>query len=117
KGTDTVLLGHEELDLANVEQLVDPAQANAIAAMLRYATGRYLDGRRTLREVIGAVFGDCARGGLEVISPWRGQHPGELAMPRPYEVAAAINRLRRLKVRQLRRLADKDTESGGQDQR
>lgn len=102
RGTDTVLLGHEELDLANVEQLVDPAQANAVAAIIRYAGQNYIDGHRTLREVLQAVFSDCARGGLEVISPFRGQHPGELALPRLHEVAAAINRLRRLKVRQRR---------------
>ncbi|HHY91931.1 MAG TPA: ABC-ATPase domain-containing protein, partial [Firmicutes bacterium] len=102
KGTDTVLLGHEELDVANVEQLVDPAQANALAAMIRYAAQHYIDGRRTLRAVLEQVFADCARAGLEVVSPWQGQHPGELALPRPYELAAAINRLRRLRVRQLR---------------
>lgn len=101
KGTDVVLWGHEELDLSNLEQLVDPAQANAIAAMIRYAVDRhYIDGSRTLSQVLDALLKDCRDHGLEIISPFRGQHPGEYAMPRRFEIAAAINRFRRLQVRQ-----------------
>jgi predicted ABC-class ATPase len=100
RGRDTVLFGREELDLSAVAQLVDPAQANAIAAMIRYASKTYVDGIRTLGEVLTALFAICARDGIERLSPFYGQHPGELALPRPYELAAGINRLRRLKVEQ-----------------
>lgn len=101
KGTEVVLWGHEELDLSNVEQLVDPAQANAVAAMIRYAVERrYLDGKRNLKQVLEAVLADCQDHGLEVISPYWDQHPGEYATPRRLEIAAAVNRFCRLRVKQ-----------------
>jgi hypothetical protein len=37
--------------------------------------------------------------GLDVLSPFRGKHPGDLALPRKYEIAQAINRLRSLHVK------------------
>jgi hypothetical protein len=42
--------------------------------------------------------------GLDGLDPHHrpGAHPGELARPRRFEIAAAINRLRSLRVRQRR---------------
>lgn len=99
RSTEEVRFGWEDIDLSAVEQLVDPAQARAIGDMLYYAARRYVNGRRTLREVVGAVMADVEQAGLEVISP-PGRGPrGAYALPRPFEVAAAFNRLRTLTVR------------------
>lgn len=38
--------------------------------------------------------------GLDVLSPWR--KAGNLARPRKFEIAAALNRLRTAKMEQLR---------------
>lgn len=92
KGIDTVLFGRSAIDLTFVEQLVDYSQTAAIAEILRYMR-KYVDGRRTLREILGQVLKDIEREGLDVISSFKG-HPGELALPRIYEIASAINRMR-----------------------
>lgn len=58
-----------------------------------------MDGKRTLKEIVDMVFADIEKYGLEVISPFYGKHPGNLALPRPQEVAAGLNRYRGLRVR------------------
>ncbi|GAI61534.1 unnamed protein product [marine sediment metagenome] len=47
------------------------------------------------------VFEDIDKYGLDIISEFRDQHPGSYALPRKFEVAAAVNRLRSLKVLQV----------------
>jgi hypothetical protein len=52
-----------------------------------------------LPGIVEKVLGDIEREGLDVISPFaRGLHPGDYALPRFYEIAAAFNRLRSLKI-------------------
>lgn len=104
RGMESIQFGRESIDLDNVEQLVDPSQSEAIADMLLYALNRgYFDNRSELHRVLKRIYDDIAAQGLDVISPYRGgRHPGDYALPRPQEVAAAINRLRTLVVRQAR---------------
>lgn len=97
RGVDEIRFGRHDIDLQYVEQIVDNSQTAAIGDLIYYAARRHVDGRHTLREVIELAMADVAREGLEVISPFRG-HPGDYAMPRKFEVAAAINRLRTLRV-------------------
>ncbi|MDT8358028.1 MAG: ABC-ATPase domain-containing protein [Methanomicrobiaceae archaeon] len=96
RGRRTILFGRHAIDLSAAEQLVDSSQTRAIGNAIVYAT-RYMDGRRTLEEVIGQVFADMGRGGLDVLvpGPW-----GDLAAFRAHELAAAINRLRTVTMRQ-----------------
>ncbi|MCL6636295.1 MAG: ABC-ATPase domain-containing protein, partial [Peptococcaceae bacterium] len=100
RGTDEIVYGYMDIDLQDVEQLVDPAQLRAIAEIIKYAAKHYINGERTLREVVLAVLADMDKEGLDVVSPFKGQHPGDYARPRAQEIAAAINRYRRLQVRQ-----------------
>ncbi|MGI9953357.1 ABC-ATPase domain-containing protein [Moorellaceae bacterium AZ2] len=97
-GVDEITFGYEDIDLTYVEQLVDPSQTRAIGDIIRYLAERYCDNRRTLRELITMVLRDIEAKGLDVISPFYGQHPGDYSYPRAQEIAAAINRLRTLKV-------------------
>lgn len=101
---EAIQFGRESIDLDYVEQLVDPSQSEAIADMLLYATKRgYFDNRSTLGQVLDRIYRDISAQGLDAISPFpAGRHPGDYALPRPQEVAAAINRLRTLLVRQAR---------------
>jgi len=94
-----ICYGRTDIALDAVEQLVDPCQTRLIAEIMRYAGKKYVDGGRTLREVITAVLEDLDRYGLDVVSRFRGQHPGELAWVRGFEIAAALNRWRGLLVR------------------
>ncbi|GAB6876345.1 ABC-ATPase domain-containing protein [Thermaerobacter litoralis] len=96
-GTDEITFGFEEIDLSAVEQLVDPSQTRAVGAMIRYMTGRHIDGRRSLREALEALYAELDEHGLDRISPFP-TPAGDLALPRLFEVGAAINRLRSLRV-------------------
>lgn len=95
RGVNTILFGTNEIDLTAVEQLVDPSQLNAIGQALYYARQRYMDGHRTLPEILDAVMADIDRGGLDVLE----RRPvGDLARFRRHELATALNRLRTLRV-------------------
>lgn len=99
-GTEEISFGHEAIDLRAVEQLVDPSQTRAIGGLLTHAVARgYLDGRRTLADLLALLDADLDRLGLDLLAQRQGEHPGELARPRMLEVAAALNRLRTLRVR------------------
>jgi hypothetical protein len=95
RGVKTILFGTNEIDLTAVEGLVDPSQLNAIGQGLYYARQRYMDGRRTLPEILDAVMADIDREGLDALDP---RPVGDLARFRRYELAAALNRLRTLRV-------------------
>ena len=95
KGLDTIVFGRQSINLAAVEQLVDASQTRALAEMLRFLVGR---GDAQLTEMVDEVFNRIEQGGLEAISPYRNQHPGDLALPRRQEMAAALNRLRNLGI-------------------
>jgi hypothetical protein len=66
--------------------------------MMRWI-GERADGRASLRQLIEAGLKEVEAHGLDVLSPFRGKHPGDLALPRKYEIAQAINRLRSLHVK------------------
>jgi predicted ABC-class ATPase len=96
---DTLQYGRENIELDYVEQLVDRSQTAAVGEIIRYAAAKYVDGRRSLKEIVLKVFDDIENYGLDVVSLFAGKHPGNLALPRPQEVAAGLNRLRTLKVK------------------
>jgi predicted ABC-class ATPase len=98
KGLSKIVYGTHEIALDLVEQLVDPSQTRAIACMLTALAKTYADGRTTLREMVDRLYAAVGEQGLEAVSPYDG-HPGDLALPRKYELAAALNRLRTLNVK------------------
>ena len=98
RGVDEIAFGFEEIDLAAVEQIVHPGQTRAIGAMIQYLAEHYLDGRTPLREALEKLMAEIKERGLDILSP-HGSPVGDLALPRLFEVGAAINRLRSLSVR------------------
>ena len=90
-----VAFGEEDIDLAAVEQIVDPAQLRSIASAIVYAKEKYLDRRRTIPEILMAVMTDIEAKGLDILTEFP---QGNLALFRRFELAAALNRLRTLKV-------------------
>ncbi|HWO98333.1 MAG TPA: ABC-ATPase domain-containing protein [Bacillus sp. (in: firmicutes)] len=99
KGLRTILYGTTEIDLSYVEQLVDVSQTRAIAEMLRYIDKNMLDGRTSLKETLDHLYELIENEGLEAISKYPGKHPGDLALPRKMEAAAAMNRMRTLHIK------------------
>ncbi|MEG4336805.1 ABC-ATPase domain-containing protein [Microcoleus sp. D3_18_C2] len=95
RDVDELAFGNEEIDLGAVEQIVDTGQLRAIAAAMVYAKQQYMDGKRTLSEIIDLVMADIDAQGMDILSPFP---EGDFAMFRRFELAAAINRLRSLSV-------------------
>ncbi|WP_293157343.1 ABC-ATPase domain-containing protein [Microcoleus sp. bin48.metabat.b7b8b9.023] len=95
RDVDELAFGSEEIDLGAVEQIVDRGQLRAIASAMVYAKGQYMDGKRTLSEIIDLVMADIDAEGMDILSSFP---EGDFAMFRRFELAAAINRLRSLSV-------------------
>ncbi|MEE8349646.1 MAG: ABC-ATPase domain-containing protein [Acidobacteriota bacterium] len=94
QGLKAILFGTTEVDLTALEQLVDIAQTRAIgAAMFYYAERCPQD--LPLKDNLEKLMTDLNQGGLDILSPYK---TGNLARPRIFEVAFAINRMRSLKV-------------------
>jgi predicted ABC-class ATPase len=97
KTAHNILYGRTDIDLSCLEQLVDISQTRAIGEAIRYASAELMDGRATLKEVVDSLTKEMDERGLEVLFP---PEVGNLARPRPFEIAAAINRMRTLKTKQ-----------------
>lgn len=92
---DLLLYGEEEVDLRAVEQLFDESQTRA-AAYAMAAAARDFPGL-PVRELLDSLDARLDEAGLESLTAEgrAGAHPGRLARPRRYEIASALNRLRR----------------------
>lgn len=99
KGLHKIQYGRNIIDLSYIEQLVDSSQTEAISNILRYIVKKYINNKNTLKEIIEKVIEDIDSKGLEIISMYPSNPPGDIAMPRPYEIAAAINRIRGLEIK------------------
>lgn len=93
---DTLQYGDDEIDLRGVEQLTDPAQTRAIGEALAWLRDHGDLDRHPLAQALEILDTTLNRAGLEALV---GEARGELARPRRQEVAAALNRLRKLKAR------------------
>ena len=102
KARDRLLFGSDTIDLRCVEQLVELSQTRAVGHAIHLAASRFMDGEATLRQVIDQLEALFDAEGLDALDPFHRpeQHPGNFARPRGLEVAAGINRLRTLRMRQ-----------------
>ncbi len=100
----TLLFGAETIDLGGVEQIASRAQMRAIGQGLVLLAARVLEGRTTeagipaapdVASALDAVEILLKQDGLDVLEP---RKVGNLAEFRRFELAAALNRLRTLKV-------------------
>lgn len=95
-GTDSVTVGRETVDLRYVEQLADSEQLTMLGKLLTVLLEDSFDGQKTLRSAVRELSERLEAEGFSAASP---HVPGNLAMPRPQEIFACVNRLRRLKLR------------------
>ncbi|HHY93685.1 MAG TPA: ABC-ATPase domain-containing protein [Firmicutes bacterium] len=98
RGTEHIRFGREDIVLDCVEQLVDEGQVRFIGDALYWMARHCLDGCHTLREALTVLFTEIEKRGLELVAP-PGPPPGDYALARPLEMAAALNRLRTLRAR------------------
>jgi hypothetical protein len=87
------VIDREDIDLSAVEQLDDPAQLRAIAATLVYLEQHYLTGKYTISEILDQVMAEIVSNGFDFLTYCP---PGDFALFRRFELAAALNRWRSL---------------------
>lgn len=93
--TDLLRFGRAIVELLNTSQLADKYQTSTIGVILYYAKLRYMDESRPIREIMDMIDRDLGTEGLECLSR---DLRGDLARPRRYEIAAALNRLSSLRI-------------------
>ena len=87
--------GRSIIDLSEIQQIADEDQARALGFVLYYAKLRYMDEGYPMREILDLVDRDLSNEGLNALVR---DMRGDLARPRRYEVAAALNRLPSFRV-------------------
>jgi predicted ABC-class ATPase len=98
---DVLTFGDNDIDVRSLEQFVDPAQITGTGLALReLVRGGHLDGARTLAEALDSLDRALAERGVTLLG---GDFGGDYALPRRLEIAATLNRLRTLRVRDLHR--------------
>ena len=90
-----VLFGTDEIDLSLVAQLVDEGQVRAIGQALNLARERFMQPGCDIAGVVEAVMQEISKKGLDALDR---RQTGDYVAFRPYELAAALNRLRTLRV-------------------
>ncbi|WBW97646.1 ABC-ATPase domain-containing protein [Oceanirhabdus sp. W0125-5] len=98
KGLSKILINKDEIDLSSVEQIISGSQTNAITEIIKYSIKNLIDDRKNLKDIINGIYTIIEDKGLDEISSSKG-HPGNLAIPRKNEIAAAFNRYRKLNVK------------------
>ncbi|GAA1776177.1 ABC-ATPase domain-containing protein [Streptomonospora arabica] len=93
---DVLTFGENEIDVRNLAQLVDSGQIIGVGLAMRLlAEGGLLGDDRTLAEALDALEERLEGDGVTALG--RG-YAGDYVLPRRYEIAAALNRLRSLRV-------------------
>ena len=93
----TLQLGRNKIDLTDLEQLIELSQTKAIGFSMLYAK-KYMNGKRTLKEVIDLVMADIGENGLDILSE---KISGHFAQFRSFELGFALNRMRSFNVNQI----------------
>ena len=94
-GTHEMLLAKDSVELRYLEQLVDSEQTNALAYALKYMEINLMDGRKTVPQLLDDIEGLIRQRGLDSLFDKEYVRSG-LAMPRRQELAACLNRYRKL---------------------
>ena len=92
-----IIFGKTVIDLIDVEQLFELSQTKAIMHALQYII-RYIDGKRTLREILDILMEELNKKGIDILSD---KTSGNRAEFRMLELACALNRMRTLKMEQV----------------
>ena len=101
RSVDAIAFGHEVIDLSGVEQLVDVSQTRAVGYAIYLASRRLMEGQIGLKAMVQGLIESFNDAGLDGLDPYHQgeRHPGNFARPRALEIAAALNRLRTLRIR------------------
>jgi predicted ABC-class ATPase len=92
---NAIQFGRSIIELDSVPQIAEISQTLTLGLLLYYAKLRYMQEGYPLREMLDMIDRDLSSEGLATISR---DLRGDLARPRRYELAAALNRLRTFRV-------------------
>ena len=87
--------GRYMIELDAIDQIADTYQTRTIGQVLYHLKVRYLAEARTVGSLLDYVDEDLSTEGLACLSP---EKRGDMARPRRYEIAAAINRLPSIRI-------------------
>jgi len=96
KGLREIIFGEEIIDVSDVEQLVDNSQARATAEIIRFYGKHIAKEGIPLKKGLSEIIKMIEEEGFDTLA---GYPVVDFAAPRIFEVSAAINRLRSLKVK------------------
>jgi predicted ABC-class ATPase len=94
-GREFLRFGRTIVELSAISQIAEEAQTRTIGLLIYYAKLHYLDEPRTVAQVLDLLDQDLASEGLDAVTR---ELRGDLARPRRYEIAAALNRLSSLRI-------------------
>lgn len=99
KGLYHIRYAKTTIDLLYCEQLVDPSQTRAIAALLKSGIHTFINGSHTIKEIVEIIQDLVKKKGLDFL--FEPGHPrGDCALPRSIEFACALNRFRGIRMKQ-----------------
>ena len=100
QGHDKIIYGKDSIDLRFVDQLVEASQTRAIGHAIYFASHAMMRESESLQDIVESLEDYFNQNGLDPLDPFyeKEKHPGNFSRPRKYEIAAAINRIRTLKI-------------------
>ena len=100
QGHDKIIYGKNSIDLRFVDQLVETSQTRAIGHAIYFASHAMMRESESLQDIVESLEDYFNQNGLDPLDPFyeKEKHPGNFSRPRKYEIAAAINRIRTLKI-------------------
>jgi predicted ABC-class ATPase len=96
RGLPTLIYGEHAVDLSFLEQLVETGQTRAIGRIIHLYASKYLTESADLKEGLEKALDEIEEKGLDDLMPYK---VGNLAKPRLFEIAGAVNRLRSLRIK------------------
>ena len=93
--TRAIEFGSEEIDVSLLYQLVDAAQCRMIGDVLLQCARGLCDGKKTIPELLDRIDAEIEKDGLDALTD---RNFGDRARARRFEIAAALNRLRSLRL-------------------
>ncbi|WP_085992848.1 ABC-ATPase domain-containing protein [Oceanobacillus senegalensis] len=99
KGLYKIIMGKNDISFEYTEQLVDASQTRMIAEIIQYLDRKKSLGNISLNDLMEKIEEQFDKDGLASFTIFNDQHPGDLARPRKYEIAAVFNRMRTGKVK------------------
>ncbi len=93
--TRAIEFGSEEIDVSLLSQLVDAAQCRMIGDVLLQCSRGLCDGKRSIPELLDRIEAEIEKDGLDALTD---RDFGDRARARRFEIVAALNRLRSLRL-------------------